>query len=118
MNIQIKTIPYSKMRYETCGDWWWDKIGSLQVRVSDMRNWKYELLVAFHEIIETYLCKDRGIPEREVTRFDIESGLDDPGRSKKAPYHREHMFAEKLEKLFAKELGVDWNKYDKSVMEL
>ena len=116
IKINVKSIPHKKQRYNTVGDWYFRR--GLQVRVSDMRNWKYELLVAFHEIIETYLCKDRGISEKEVTKFDIESDLDDPGRSKKAPYHKEHIFAEKLEKRFAKELGVDWNKYDKSITEL
>ena len=64
MNITIKTIQHSKQRYDTCGDWWFDKKGNLQIRVSDMDNWKYEYLVGDHEVREALLCKDRGITQK------------------------------------------------------
>lgn len=35
MRILIETIPISEMRYPTCGDYWYDKEGVLQVRVAD-----------------------------------------------------------------------------------
>ena len=38
--------------------------------------------------------------EKKIAEFDKKHPeLDDPGRIKKAPYHKEHMFAEKVEKL-------------------
>ena len=83
MNITIKTIQHNRQRYDTCGDWWFDKKGNLQVRVSDMNNWKYEYLVADHEVREALLCKDRGVTQKEVDEFDMgwqrHNGLLEPG---------------------------------------
>lgn len=123
MNIIVETVPHSSQRYSTCGDWQFTGPNDVLVSVSDMKNWKYELLVAFHEIIEVYLCRDRKISQKEVDEFDKdfeERRMDDsePGNSEYAPYHKEHVFATKLEKMFAKELKVDWKKYDKTVNEL
>jgi hypothetical protein len=39
----------------------------------------------------------------------------EPGDDAKAPYHREHVLATKIERLLAKQLGVDWTKYDRDV---
>ena len=116
MKIISLTIPHKKQRYNTCGDWYEKK--GWQIRVSKMKDWRYNVLVAFHELIEMTLCKYRHVSEKKVTDFDIKFEGDDPGRDKNAPYHNEHMFAEKLEKQLAKELGVDWDKYDKTVCEL
>jgi hypothetical protein len=45
-NITIKVIPDSKQRYETSGDYWIDKRGTIQVRISKSKNWRYEALGA------------------------------------------------------------------------
>jgi hypothetical protein len=120
MNIIIKTIPHNKQRYDTCGDWWFDKKGDLQIRVSDMGNWKYEYLVGDHETREALICKDRGITQKMVDDFDFKWSdiLEEPGLSKKAPYYKEHKFATKVEMMTAKELKVNWEKYDKKVLSL
>lgn len=116
-------------RYETIGDWLFDGNGDLQIRVSDMGNWKYECLVALHEAIEALLCKDRGIEEEAVSKFDIDFevmrkiepkliGDMEPGDMPTAPYYSEHQFATSIEKMIAKELKVDWEHYNKTVNEL
>jgi hypothetical protein len=71
-----------------------------------------------HELVEAHLTEARGIRERVILKFDmnkLEQAGDkyqyDPGRDPKAPYHKEHMFAEKIEKMLAKEFGVDWKEY-------
>lgn len=129
MEIKIKTIPHSKQRYDTVGDWEWDKNGNLTVSVSDMDNWKYEFLVAFHELAEVMLCKDRGISQESVDEFDISFekirqqfpktiGDQEPGNMSSAPYNKEHAVATQLEYILAQELGVNWNDYDESVNNL
>jgi hypothetical protein len=60
INIEIKTIPDKKQRYNTVGDYW-IKDGKEYIRVSDMNNWEYETLIALHELIEATLCRKRGI---------------------------------------------------------
>jgi hypothetical protein len=48
------------------------------------------------------LCRLRRSPEK-------------PGDDPRAPYHKQHVFAENIERLLAAELGVDWSAYDKEV---
>lgn len=113
--IQFKVIPANEHRYETCGDYWIDKKGILQVRVSKWET-DYEFLVMMHELTEFYLTQKRGISEKSISKFDIwfnKEGLPgEPGDHKDAPYRKEHHFAEKIEKLLAKELSINWKKYD------
>ena len=120
MSIHVETIPQSKQRYPTVGDWIFNGLGDLNMKISDMGNPKYELMVAIHEMIEAYLCRERGISEESVTAFDTsEYGLklEDPGSDPKAPYHKEHMFALEIEKMLCKEFGLDWDKYEQCLGE-
>lgn len=126
MIIHIETIPHDQQRYPTVGDYWEDEHGVEQVRVSKMIDWRYEILVAVHELVEWALTKHRGICEEHISAFDVEfeklreaelvSG--EPGDSPKAPYKREHFFATNLERLLADELDVDWVDYDQYVDQL
>lgn len=125
MNICIKTIPHSQHRYETVGDWWFDKSGALQIRVSDMGNWKYEALVAVHELVEVLQCKYLRISTASVDKFDKEfervrkpGNTDEPGDDSRAPYRVQHGIATGVERILAALLGVDWNKYDAKINSL
>jgi hypothetical protein len=127
--INIKTIPHSSQRYDTAGDYFerrifWNRNEVLEVRVSEM-NPDYEFMVTIHELIELYLVKQKGIKIEDIDKFDMKTvfevdpkNQEDPGASKLAPYHKEHMFATKIEKLLCKELGVDWKTYDDSFSQL
>lgn len=117
LNIKIHTIPHMTHRYNTCGDYWVDiSEKTFHIRVSDMKNWKYEFLVAIHEMIEQALTLDRGIKEEAITKFDIDHPeLIEPGNSPEAPYNKEHLFATHVEKQLADELGVDWKEYEKTI---
>ncbi len=135
LKINIETIPHESHRYPTVGDWWFvePQEGSeekrLEVRVSNMGNWKYEYLVAMHEVDEALLCYARGIPEKVVSDFDVvfekirESfpeviGDQEPGDMVSAPYNKEHVFATKIERLRAAEMGVSWDEYNDAVEDL
>ena len=103
------------------GDWQLKPDG-LHIFVSRMSDQRYEFLVGMHEAIEAYLCKQAGISQAAVDRFDQayerrrKAGNDsEPGDDPKAPYHKEHMFASKVERMLANELGVRWNAYDREV---
>ena len=71
MKIQLRTIPHTKQKYETCGNYWVDQNGVRQIRVSDMGNEDYAFLVGLHEQIEQHLCLKRGITEESISAFDI-----------------------------------------------
>lgn len=122
--IRIKFIPHSRQVYPTVGDWRYKK-GVLCIYVSLMSDWRYEVLVAIHELIEVLLCKDRGVTVSEVDAFDKAfekerkpGNEDEPGDHPSAPYKNEHFFATSIERLMAAELKVDWSKYDKEIMSL
>ncbi len=119
LNINIKTIPDNEQRYDTVGDYW-KKDGVDEIKVSMMGNRQYEFLVAIHEMVEQFLCENAGITDEEITKFDIEyeekrkNGDDtEPGEDIYAPYYKQHMFAEKIEKMMAEECEIDWQDYCK-----
>jgi hypothetical protein len=144
VNITIKTIPQKDQRYETIGDYWFDAACQgppkdhcdLEIRVSDTGNWKYEALLAIHELVEVLLCKDRRIAEPDIMAFDKafearRTGLhggpewsegpaidDEPGDDPAAPYGKEHRFAENIERLVAAELSVNWAQYDNDLFKI
>ncbi len=118
MNITIKTIPSKEQRYRTLGDYWFDEQGNLEVRVTKLNDWRWEFLIALHELVEVALCKDRGITIKEIDEFDKdfekelpEDNEEEPGEHVHCPYKMEHLFADSIEKQMACQLGLDWYNY-------
>ena len=78
LRMHIETIPHQTQRYPTVGDYWEEDGGTEQVRVSELPDWRYEALVAVHEMVEMILAKHRNGPLDTVklayvgryTRFD------------------------------------------------
>lgn len=127
MRINIQTIPHAKQRYETVGDYW-VKDGVLEIRVSELPDWRYELLVAIHELAEYYFCKNDGVSERSIYRFDVKyenarargkyTSDQEPGDDPDAPYTKQHQFATIIERTAAMALGVSWGKYNAACVSL
>lgn len=112
MRIIIDVIPHSAQRYGTLGDWL-PSGDDLLIRVSETGDARMNVLIALHELVEAELCTQRGIAEPDVLAFDLAHlDDDDPGSNPNAPYHREHMFAEQLERLFCDEMGIAWADYE------
>jgi hypothetical protein len=113
-------VEHKDQRYDTAGDYYKLKgqlVDNAQVnmfKISKMKRKEYEFLVAVHEFIEQFLTEVRGIKEEDITDFDINSNSPDPGTDPNAPYHKEHMFSTKVEKMICEELGLDWDEYDTS----
>ena len=114
MRIEIKAIDPVSIRYETCGDWRWLPDGALQVLVPNYgNNTRSELLVALHELVEAWLCREAKISEESVTAFDIANlDLEEPGDSTEAPYHEQHVVATEIEKEMALALRRDWDDHE------
>jgi hypothetical protein len=123
----VSTIAQDEHRYPTVGDYWDAEDGTLEVRVTDLGDRRYEFLIALHELIERELCRTRGIAEPVIMAFDVayeearERGdpdvLEEPGDDPRAPYHREHVFATNIERMLAAELGVSWDRYEEALEE-
>lgn len=121
MKITIETIPHNEQRYPTVGDWQFDEnTGDLSIKVSMMGDWRYELLVGLHELVEAGLCRDMGIAEFLVDEFDTgyKGPYEEPGDDPDAPYYQQHFMATNLERLLANALSVNWQAYDYAVSEL
>ena len=111
MKIVIETVPHAEQRYNTIGDWQWDG-STLNIKVSQMGDWRKEMLVGVHELVETLLCKKAGVTEEQVDAFDLaHPELHEPGDSTLAPYYKQHKIAIAVEDLLIKELGVDEDEY-------
>lgn len=122
MNIQITIIDHKAQRYDTVGDWQFpqgDKTHDLQINVSDLGDWRYNLLVAVHELVEAALCKHRGISQEAVDQFDMYfAGEGEPGAAENCPYRLEHIYASVIERDMAWQLDVDWGVYEAAIEAL
>lgn len=120
MNTLIKSMP--TLRYSSAGDYY-EKGGLLHIEVFDQGIEDHNFLVALHEFVEQYLTQKRGITNEQIDSFDFEyernrqegDDTSEPGDAPDCPYRNEHRFAMIMEQLMAKELGVDWNEYDKNI---
>lgn len=128
MKITIETIEHSQQPYPTVGDWRFKDDGSLSIKVSKMSDWRHEMLVAIHELVESALCEQAGITTEAVDAFDIEYekrrskalvlSLREPGDDPSAPYFRQHFIATNIERQMADAFGVNWTEYEKEVNSL
>lgn len=128
MNVSVKVIPHAEQRYRTPGDWFFEADGGLHIRISALGDWRYETLIAVHELVEVVLCKKRGITQEQVDAFDqnyererdegFHKPEDEPGDDPSAPYHREHGVATGIERILAAALGVAWADYAAAVLAL
>jgi len=138
MNIHVRTIPHKEQRYDTVGDWLWDEnptpgypnSGSMGISVSDLGDWRMEACVAIHELVEALLCRARGITQEQVDQWDQRmtgaSMCDtpecerntEPGDHPDCPYRDEHFAATTIERILARELGVDWLEYEEKIAAL
>ena len=110
MKITIETIPHLSQRYPTLGDWQFDKEGNLNIKVSQELKHKSFILVAIHELIEAILCDQDRITEDKVDAFDMNYNgpFFEPGEDPRCPYHKQHHFAEIIEKLTANQIDFPW----------
>lgn len=134
MKINFQVVEHKKQRYETVGDYFRDRHGTWQFRVSHLPDPRYEQLVFLHELTELTLVLAAGLAIEQVDDWDkayeearaagqkiAPCGCklkDEPGDDQHSPYHEAHKAATLAEKAAAKAMGVNWNEYDKAVMEL
>lgn len=133
MNITIAAIPHASQRYPTCGDWWVDDHGVMQIRVSEEMGPDSCFLVAIHECIEAVIAMRRGVTVKEVDEFDIAyekahrvggtldgERLDEtePGDDPACPVFKEHGVATGIERILCAEMGISWSQHDKAVEAL
>ncbi len=109
--VRLRVLPHREQRYDTEGDWLWAD-NTLEVRISREvcdEDPRFGLLTFVHELVEAMLCRGMGIAGAEVDAFDmLHQGDREPGELPSAPYHSQHMAAERA---LADQLGIDWERY-------
>lgn len=125
MKITIETIPHDQHRYTTVGDWYYEADGTLTIRVSSLSDWRREMLVAIHELVEVLTCKQDGVTHEVVDKFDKEfeanrhpENEDEPGDEPNAPYVKQHCLATGIERILAQQWGVNWKEYEQELCDL
>lgn len=136
MKIIIETIPHNQQRYPTVGDWFYKMESELtpeggttqeilHIKVSDLGDWRYNALIAIHELAEVLACQHEGVTQEQVDKFDTEfeasredGNEDEPGDSPGAPYRAQHCLATGIERILAAALGVSWKEYEETINSL
>jgi hypothetical protein len=126
--IQIEIIPHSSQRYQTCGDWFLDENGVMQVRISNLGTEIENFMVAIHEVIELVLLRNKGITDKDIDKFDFEfeervkrgeaGRNDEPGFASDSPYLQEHTLATSVELQMCALAKINWNEYSTKIENL
>lgn len=124
----IEIVSLKKQRYETLGDYFYDKSGIRHFKITDTGNDLYNDLILIHEMIEEVLTRAKGIKEEIILRHDLEfekllldgkvSPDDEPGEHKNSPYRKEHAIAEIVERMMINHLGLIWKEYDAEIFKV
>lgn len=128
MKINIETIPPEQGHhcgYSTCGDFWVDEKGVLQIRVTELGDDRSNWAIAVHEGTEYFDASRRGITEMDISQFDAqyekerEAGLhkemDEPGDDPRATYRESHMRATHVERAVCHALDLLWDQHQGDV---
>lgn len=125
MKIVIESIPHSSQRYSTCGDWFFDKDGTLHILVSEEMPGRSQQLVALHELAEVIMCQANAVTQEQVDEFDMAfeknrkpGDESEPGDHADAPYNVQHGLATAIERIAATQMGVNWLEHEKAVGDL
>ena len=110
--VRIKFISAAEQKYPTLGNYG-EASDHVWFEITKFDNEDYSIAVLIHEIWEFYRNKKEGISVASVDKFDLSHPeLDDPGLSKEAPYHKTHMEADAVERLYIIQSGNDWVDYE------
>lgn len=117
--ILSATVPHALQEYDTAGNYF-ETAGMWNITVSEMSDWRMSAAVLVHELVEMCLTKHDNIDWDVITHFDKHEGaeLSDPGCSEDAPYHKQHMYAVEIEKMFCHMIGIDWGAYNAELDKL
>lgn len=132
--ITIELVDHLDQRYNTVGDWQFErdekgKAVALNVKVSDLEDPSYFVLIGLHETIEALLCDARGVKESAVDEFDLNwkpshpywsspVTVSEPGEDYDAPYYAQHQVAVGIERILATHMWINWARYEAQVDQL
>jgi hypothetical protein len=125
---ELGAIPAKLIRADQAGDWMYDKDYTILAYSAQMDDERSELAVAIHELIEAYMCRDAGVTDEQVTKFDFmyereraegkHGPLDEAGDDERAPYRVQHEAATIVEKSVCFVLGLSWKQHEVNVAQI
>jgi hypothetical protein len=121
MLIVIDIIDHADQRYNTLGDYWTDSTGTIQLRVSRMRDPNSERAVILHELFELFACLSAGVDLTAIDRFDMRwkprRDIEEPGEDPRAPYFIQHQHAMAAERHYTATVGLPWVEHERNCAE-
>ena len=116
MRIIVEMIKHAEHRAaagNTVGDYFLDDNNDIQIRISECPDWRVEAAVLVHELVELILVRRQDIALSDIDAWDKSYvGDDEPGNHPRAPYHKPHVFAEIIERMIVRELGMEWQYHE------
>lgn len=117
--IRVQFVNQDQQKYATVGDYGEDEQGIWFKITRFPGKPAYSVAILLHEIAEYYRCKQDGVALSDIDAFDYgHPELDDPGLSPSAPYHKQHMESDVLERQFIINSGEDWAEYEAEIDNL
>ena len=123
--IRIEFVTQSSQAYPTVGDYMAEEVdgdgdGYVLFRITRLSRPAYSIAILLHELVEKYLNDRDGVTDMQVNDWDMGEGaeMDDPGLHPRAPYHRQHMCADAIERMFIIMAGEDWTEYESAITAL
>lgn len=114
--IEIKFSDKEEMRYYTWDDYF--KQGDKMIfQILRKEREIYTRITLIHALIEQTLCTEKGITPDDVDKFDFwfeneyTCLIKEPGDHPRCPYREEHYFADMVDHMICKHLGIDFNDY-------
>jgi hypothetical protein len=123
---KLEVYPKEMIRADQAGDWGCARGGVEIVAASaEMSDRRSELAVCIHELIEAWMCREKGITDQQVTKFDYmfereraegkHGPFDEAGDDPRAPYRVQHEAATIVEKAVVFVLGLPWREHEANV---
>jgi hypothetical protein len=121
--VIIEVIPHQAQRYNTVGDWFYPVLApdNLTICVSNTGHWHSNMLIAVHELVEAILCKDAGITQEQVDKFDFTFTKylgEESGDAIDAPYRDQHCIAMAVERMLCGAMQIAWAKHEERIEAL
>jgi hypothetical protein len=125
MKLTVEILPYKDMRYNTYGDYFYDKSNTLRFQIVDHSNDVYTKLTLIHELVEQLLLEVKGITPDDVDRFDFDFESDtnktsiysEPGEDPSCIYKKEHDFSDNIIKQICESIGIKFEDYINNSIE-
>lgn len=113
-----KLIDYSKLKFKVLKSMRYDDVGDYfdnTIISYDMGNKVISNAIMLHEFIEYTLIRSAGIPVSLIDAFDTNDKAPDKHKEEYALYCKYHRLADKIERHFIENMGMDWKSYQKTI---